>query len=416
MKFIIIFFVLSEKCIAWYAILCIIELSLNLKETVMYLEEIPDQLFTTTLVRIRYDCHGEERMMKWCDANKNFKKNNGKHICHKCQLKENNPAKRKEVQEKIKKTNLEKYGTTMPMNSEENIEKKRKQFENEEFKTQFTEKRKKTSLEKYGVEHPMQCEEIQEKQKQVLLEKYGVEHPLQNKEILEKTQQTNLERYGNICSLNNPGVRAKSLKTLFENYGVEYYNQLPEMKDYLRENCKEWLKESWANPWSKGTIRPEEWNEKQSKTMTELIQKGEIQIGPKNTIKGFYNATKCKKKNPIFRSSYELKTHWHLDNDDNVEWYDYEPFQISYYDTENKKRHYTVDFLVLYKDGKLVAIEVKNNYTINLEETNIKYTAFIKECGDYLQHEFWTNEKIISLNLDIEHLLGSELVTVFSNK
>lgn len=380
----------------------------------MYVSKIPESPFTTTIVKIIYDCCSKEHSLKCADANKNFEKNNGKHICRTCWLKNNNPAKTQAAKDKAKQTNLDRYGSTIPMNSKENIEKRKEQFKNEEFKAQWVEKHKQTCLDRYGVEHQMHVDEVKAKVKTTNLERYGVEVPLQNTEILAKAQATNLERYGDVCSLNNPEVKAKALKTLFENFGVEYYNQLPEMKDYLRENCTIWLAESYANPWAKGITRPEEWNDKQRETVAKLFELGQWKGGGKNSLKGTYASIKCRKTPAIFRSSYELKTHWHLDNDPNVEWYDYEPFQIIYEDTEGKKRHYTIDFVVQYAlSKKLLAIEVKNSYTEKSEITNIKYKAFMEHCANELDHEFWSNDKIKSLNLDIKDLLTSDKVQIW---
>jgi hypothetical protein len=48
---------------------------------------------------------------------------------------------------------------------------------------------KKTNMDKYGVEHASQYGECKEKSKQTCLSKYGVEHPNQNIEIMEKNSK-----------------------------------------------------------------------------------------------------------------------------------------------------------------------------------------------------------------------------------
>jgi hypothetical protein len=373
----------------------------------MYTEEIPKSP-PTTLVKIKYDCCGKEHTLKWKDADNNFQKNGGKHVCRLCWLRLNNPAKSEATKEKMKQTNLERYGATSALNSFENIEKRKEQFRDEEFVKARNKAHKITCLERYGVEHQMHTDELKEKVKNTNLERYGTVAPLQNPEILAKAQATNLERYGNKCSLNNPEVKAKALKSLFENYGVEYYNQLPEMKDYLRENCREWLAESWANPWAKGVPKADEQRQKQSETVMNLIDEGKWNVGPKYSIKGIYTVSKkCRKNNPIFRSSYELKTHYHLDNDMEVEWYDYEPFKVQYIDSEGKKRNYAIDFVVKYKNkDRLLAIEVKNDYDMKRFKECGKEAAFINECSQDMDFEIWANEKINSLNLDLEELLA----------
>jgi hypothetical protein len=74
--------------------------------------------------------------------------------------------------EKLKSTNLERYGVEYTLQSEEVREKSRA-----------------TNLERFGVEYPGQSEEVKEKIKATNLERYGVEHVLQNLEIMEKQQK-----------------------------------------------------------------------------------------------------------------------------------------------------------------------------------------------------------------------------------
>jgi hypothetical protein len=377
----------------------------------MYLEEISGKLQSHD-VKIKYDCNGsfdtcgQEKILKLRYSEKNFKDNDGKHICRKCFLKNKNPMKKQEIKEKVKKTCKEKYGC-LPINTQENIEKRKQLFKDENYKKQWVEKHKKTSMEKYGVEHPMHLESTKNKQKQTMQEKYGVDHPYQSPKIMEKMKENNLKKYGveNVAQL--PEVQIKMAKTTFERYGVEHYNELSEMKDYLRENCREWLAESWANPWAnpwaKGIVRPEEWNQKQRETIAELIANDEWAASYKNSKKGRYFSKKCNNsKNPMFRSNYELKVHIWLDNNENVDGYEYEPYIIPYYDTEGKKRYYFPDFLIKFgSQDVLLLLEVKNNYASNLAINISKDLAaknFAKEKG--MNYELWLDSKIESLLVD----------------
>lgn len=83
------------------------------------------------------------------------------------------------------------------------------------------EKIKLTNLERYGVENPFQSEEKKQKIKNTLIERYGVEHPMKSQKIKNKLQQTNLEKYGNICSLHYKDIEKKVKQTNLERYGVE---------------------------------------------------------------------------------------------------------------------------------------------------------------------------------------------------
>lgn len=388
----------------------------------MFLEEITEGIKATTQIKIQYDCEGDfercgqEWMLKYKDAQKNYDANDGRHICRQCTLRSKNPMKRKAVREKVKKTTLERHGTTCVMNTDENIAKRNeKMFGSSEVVEAIVEKRKATSRKRYGADHPMMSKEIKDKQKKALREKYGVDNPLQNSDILKRQQQTVKERYGvdNIAQL--PETRAKMAKTMFERYGVEHYNELPEMKDYLREHCTEWLKESYeAGGPMKGITRPEEWNQKQSETVCSLIESGEWKGGGKNTYKGWYESAKCSKSRPMFRSGYELQVHVHLDNNDEVGFYDYEPFQVPYHDTEGKKRHYTADFIVHYKSGQLMVIEVKNSYTEKEFLDHPKHKALQALCEEHgLECEVWSNKKVKALGYKLKELLDDGRVTLY---
>lgn len=351
----------------------------------MYLQEISG-ILQSHEVKIKYDCNGgfelcsKEKMLKLKYAEKNFKDNNGKHICRKCQLREKNPMKRQEVKNKVKNTCEEKYGG-MPMNSKDRIEERKKLFKDEEFKKQWVEKHKKTSMEKYGVEHPMHLEITKNKQKQTMQEKYGVDHPYQSPEIIAKMKENNLKKYGveNVAQL--PEIQIKMAKTTLERYGVERYNQLPEMKDYLRENCREWLAESWANPWAKGIVRPEEWNQKQSQRMTEKILSGEFNPEDKRFyITGYFLSSKCKKKRAFFRSSLELMMHYIFDNDKDIVWYENEPFAIQYEKAPGIIRNYIPDFFAFRNSRCPLLAEIKPAFRMREQEVGYKVDAGQKFC------------------------------------
>lgn len=371
----------------------------------MYLQQI-NGILQSHEVKIKYDCAGgfekcgQEVMLKLKYAEKNYKDNGGKHICRQCQLKTKNPMKKKEIQEKVKKTCLEKYGTELPLNSEVNIQKRREQFDDKQFKEQWSQKRKETSLKKYGVEHHMKSDISKENQKKSMREKYGVDHPFQSPEIMAKMKANNLVKYGveNVAQL--PEVQIKMAKATLEKYGVEHYNQLPKMKEYLRQNCPQWLKENWENGGPmKGITRPEEWNEKQRKTVSERIKSGNWAGGFVSNCRGRYPAKKCKKENPRFLSSLELKLHYFLDHNPEVEWYDYESLAIPYFDQGGKNHLYFPDFQVKFKNDirehiletktwkekDSINVQLKQNAGIDYaNQNNMTYTMLYDEDVEVL--------------------------------
>lgn len=111
--------------------------------------------------------------------------------------------------EKLKKTNLERYGY--------------------EFNSQsptVKEKLKKTNLERYGHVCPLHNKEIQNKSRKTKLERYGDETYTNP----NKMKETNLERYGVSCTMKLDLIKSKSRKTKLERYGNETYTNRDKAK------------------------------------------------------------------------------------------------------------------------------------------------------------------------------------------
>lgn len=84
----------------------------------------------------------------------------------------------------------------------------------------YWEKIKQSNLAKYGVAYSFQSEKVKEKIKQSNLAKYGVENPSVLEAIKEKAKNTCLQRYGVISTALVPEIRSKQKETLLRNYGV----------------------------------------------------------------------------------------------------------------------------------------------------------------------------------------------------
>jgi len=154
-----------------------------------------------------------------------------------------NPNQSKKIKEKIKQTNLDRYGVENPWQSEE-VKEKIKQtnldkygveyaFQSEEVK----EKIKQTNLIKYGVKYNLQSKEIREKIKQTNLDRYGVENPWQSEEVKEKIKQTNLDKYGVECPNQSKEIREKTKTTNLNKYGFEYPLQIKQFKEKSKQTC-----------------------------------------------------------------------------------------------------------------------------------------------------------------------------------
>ncbi len=145
-----------------------------------------------------------------------FSKGYTKACCPSCGQK--NPKTRN----KIEKTNLNKYGTKTPLQSNE-----------------IKEKIEKTNLNRYGTKYACQSNEIKEKIKETNLKKYGVNNPNKCKKIRDKIDKTNLKRYGSKVAIPFGSDKYKDI--IKEKYGVEYYQQTDEYREIMQDklNYKE---------------------------------------------------------------------------------------------------------------------------------------------------------------------------------
>lgn len=116
------------------------------------------------------------------------------------------------------------------------------------------EKIKQTNLEKYGVEYFSQTQTFNEKIKQTSLEKYGKDHYSKTDEYLLQRTSTNLEKYG----VENPFQLTEKIKlSMFLKYGVEHASQIDsnkETKEKKRRETKEkngdWIKTEDLTDWT----------------------------------------------------------------------------------------------------------------------------------------------------------------------
>jgi len=136
-------------------------------------------------------------------------------------------SKNKNIKEKVEKTNMEKYGTKSTTQNEKikkkiiNTWKNKSETEIKEIKNKTEE----TNLEKYGVKNIFQSEEIKEKIKETNLEKYGVENPFQSEEIKGKIKKTCLEKYGFNHHMNCEEIKDKVRKKFIDSGYMRTYDR-----------------------------------------------------------------------------------------------------------------------------------------------------------------------------------------------
>lgn len=148
------------------------------KRIVVPIEHISSQ--SNIKVEVKCDYCGEIKIIKYQDYVINTDFGRRKYACKKCGI------------EKVKETNLERYGVEYAQQNEEIRNKtiksvKERYGEDNISKTDlFKEKYKKTMNEKYGVDNCFQLDEIKEKSRQTMLDKYGVEYNMQRDDMKEQ--------------------------------------------------------------------------------------------------------------------------------------------------------------------------------------------------------------------------------------
>ena len=141
--------------------------------------------------------------------------------------------------EKRKSTNLNKYGVECASKSDIIREKQKNKWNNltSDEKSKIEEKRQNTCLQKYGIDNVSKVNSIKEKIKQIKLQKHGNE----NYNNIDKIKQTNIQNYGVECYAKSNDFKDKINKinasktkeeqaetnekrkqTNIQRYGVEY--------------------------------------------------------------------------------------------------------------------------------------------------------------------------------------------------
>ena len=126
--------------------------------------------------------------------------------------------------DKIKQTKLEKYKDENYNNTDKQQATMLKRYGVKcGYNTGIAEE---TIIKRYGAKGSA-SNKIKEKMKQTNLEKYGVEYPIQNKEISNRIQnkirQTNLNKYGVSHNWMRQDEKEKMKQTNLEKYGVPYF-------------------------------------------------------------------------------------------------------------------------------------------------------------------------------------------------
>jgi hypothetical protein len=123
-----------------------------------------------------------------------------------------NPAKVPEIQDKIKQTNLERYGSECATKSDA-----------------VKNKTKNTNIERYGATTPLIQNEIRKQTEQLFLSRYGAKTPLGNKQQQESNRQKMLQKHGVDNPAKVPEIQEKIKQTNLERYGCHHVSQCPDI-------------------------------------------------------------------------------------------------------------------------------------------------------------------------------------------
>lgn len=95
-----------------------------------------------------------------------------------------------------------------------------------------------TNLKKYGTGSYLSTNDCREKTKDFFRKNYGVENAAQVKEIQEKTKRTLIDRYGAEYTFRSRDIRNKIKKTFIDRYGAENPAQISTIKDKIKQTRK----------------------------------------------------------------------------------------------------------------------------------------------------------------------------------
>lgn len=134
----------------------------------------------------------------------------------------------------------------------------------------------------------------------------------------------------------------------------------------------------------------EENRSKQSLRQAECVKNGMITKATR--VHGYYKNPKKSNCDIYYRSLFELNAIIHLENNENIKSYKFEPFRIKY-DYEEKVRYYIIDCLIEYQDNQKSIIEIKPNCHIRDPKNQSKFLA-AKEFADKncMTFEVWTEK------------------------
>jgi hypothetical protein len=249
---------------------------------------------------------------------------------------------------------------------------------------------KDTNLLKYGYEFPFKSDKILNKSKVTCLKKFGVKSPLENKEILNKTKISLFNNYGVTVPIKNNIIKNKTRQTFLKKYGVENFLQTEEVKYARNKNC---IDNYGVNYYLQSEIIKDKMKQNNIKKYNVMFPSQNENIMEKISLNS-YNL-----KEYIFPSGNIIKIqgyeHFALNEliiNENIQETDIitgvkNVPTIWYNDKSGKKRRHFVDIFIPSQNR---CIEVKSTWTFMKEGVLCKQKA-AKELG--YKYEIWVYDK-----------------------
>lgn len=315
-------------------------------------------------------CHiCNENKLEWNNKLKFYKHTCSNHSCKKIYLKINkdphkeelrrqkisSTQKNKTVQEKqniinkIKKTNIEKYGKdsyTKTDDFKKNMIAKYGYISAFELK-ETHERSKKTILERYGCDHNFKIEYVKENKKKTFLDKYGFDNPNKNEIVKKKIIKTNNLKYGGNSPMCNELIQEKSKTTLLLNYGVD---SPLKNKDILKKSEDKMLELYGVKYWIQDVDNLEKLIGRNGKSTYKkyVLNDKEIYLQGYEDYVLFEILLKKYKIDDICMNNKDIEKYTNK----------------IYYEKDNRKHKYYPDFYII-SENKI--IEVKSDYTYNYD-------------------------------------------------
>jgi hypothetical protein len=195
------------------------------------------------------------------------------------------------TQDKIKETNIKKYGVAHFSKTDEYNEKVKSTSlakygaahysKTDEFKNNV----KQTNLDKFGVEYPAQSSAILARMQETTMNTYGVNNPMHSDIVKAKLANTNIQKYGVPNVLSSLAIRKKINTTVFDRYGVDH----PRKIKSITEKASATLKQNHYSTYAYEKIHDVDWLTEQNKNGKSISEIADmLNISSSNLCKYFH--------------------------------------------------------------------------------------------------------------------------------